>query len=163
MTFFSLLLLFIARIIDNALSTAKTILIQRNKGFLAAVTVIISSFLYFGVMKEVVKADNGIAMTVVSIASGIGCWLAVLLSNKFSRDRTFVNVIMSDDKAAMQNLRDFLALHHITNVASDSYTRDWNKKTITITAYANTKAESRLINQYLEESPLNFKRMVHRK
>ena len=163
MTFFSLLLLFIARIIDNALSTAKTILIQRNKGFLAAVTVIISSFLYFGVMKEVVKADNGIAMTVVSIASGIGCWLAVLLSNKFSRDRTFVNVIMSDDKAEMQNLRDFLALHHITNVASDSYTRDWNKKTITITAYANTKAESRLINQYLEESPLNFKRMVHRK
>ena len=128
MTFFSLLLLFIARIIDNALSTAKTILIQRNKGFLAAVTVIISSFLYFGVMKEVVKADNGIAMTVVSIASGIGCWLAVLLSNKFSRDRTFVNVIMSDDKAAMQNLRDFLAVHHITNVASDSYTRDWNKK-----------------------------------
>lgn len=45
------------------------------------------------------------------------------------------NVIMSDDKEAMQKLRDFLALHHITNVATDSYTLDWNARTITVTAY----------------------------
>ena len=45
---------------------------------------------------------------------------------------------MSDDKEAMQHFRDFLAGHHITNVAADSYTLDWSAKTITITAYAET-------------------------
>ena len=76
------------------------------------------------------------------------------LNNRLSKDKTYVNVIMSDDKEAMQQLRDFLAKHHITNVAADSYTLDWNTKTITITAYAETKQQSMLINRYIEESPL---------
>ena len=94
------------------------------------------------------------------MAGGVGCWLAVLVSNRLSKDRTYVNVIMSDNKEAMQNLRDFLAEHHITNVAADSYTRDWNTKTITVTAYAETKAQSRLINEYIAQSGCKFKRMV---
>jgi hypothetical protein len=68
------------------------------------------------------------------------------------QNRTYVNVILSDNLEAMQSFRDFLAEHHITNVAADSYTLDWNLRTITITAYAETKAESRLINQNLSEN-----------
>ena len=45
-------------------------------------------------------------------------------------------------------------------MAADTYTLDWNTKTITITAYPETKAESRLITRYIEESPLKFKRLV---
>lgn len=73
-----------------------------------------------------------------------------------------VNVIMSDNKEAMQNFRDFLAKHHITNVANDSYTLDWSTKTITITAYAETKAQSKLIDEYVENSPLKFKRLIRK-
>ena len=68
---------------------------------------------------------------------------------------------MSDNKPAMQDFRDFLAQHHITNVATDSYTRDWGEKTITVTAYADTKEESGLIDKYLSDSPLKFKRVIH--
>lgn len=57
------------------------------------------------------------------------------------QNRTYVNVILSDNLEAMQSFRDFLAEHHITNVAADSYTLDWNLRTITITAYAETKAD----------------------
>ena len=99
---------------------------------------------------------------VVSIASGIGCCAAMLVSKRLSKDRTYVNVIMSDNKEAMQDLRDFLTAHHITNVAADSYTRDWNTKTITVTAYAETKAESELINSYLTASPQKFKRVIQK-
>lgn len=88
--------------------------------------------------------------------------LPVCLSDALSKDRTYVNVIMSDDLNAMKELRDYLAEHHITNVASDSYTLDWNRKTITITAYAETKAESRLINQFISDSPLKFKRVIQK-
>lgn len=160
--FISILLLFFAKILDNALSTGKTILIQHNKGLLAGVAVTISSLLYFSVIKNVISAENNIAMLVVSIASGIGCYIAVMITNRFSKDRTYVNVVMSDDKEAVKNFRDFLAKYHITNVAADSYTMDWTRKTITVTAYAETKAESRLINQYLEESPMKFKRLIQK-
>lgn len=160
--FITLVFLFLAKILDNALSTGKTILIQRNKGALAGVAVTISSLLYFVVIKNVVSAENNIAILVVSLASGIGCYIAVFITNRFSKERTYVNVVMSDNKEAVKDFRDFLAEHHITNVATDSYTMDWQRKTITVTAYAETKKESQLINQYLNDSTTKFKRLVQK-
>jgi uncharacterized protein YebE (UPF0316 family) len=154
--------IFLAKVIDNALSTAKTILVQRSRWLLAGIAVVLSDFIYFWVIKRVVSADSLSAMVIVALAGGVGCALACLVSDRLSKDRTYVNVILSDDLEAMKRFRDFLADHHITNVASDSYTRKWNRKTITITAYAETKAESRLINQYLSGSPLKYKRMIQK-
>ena len=126
--------LFLAKVLDNALSTTKTILIQRSRWVLAGIAVILSDFLYFWITKRIVSADSMLALLVVAIAGGVGCSLACLVSDKLSKDRTYVNVIMSDNLEAMQAFRDFLAEHHITNVAADTYTLDWNTKTITITA-----------------------------
>ena len=156
------LTLFGAKVLDNMLSTAKTILIQRNRCLLAGVTVAVSDFIYFLLIKNVLSADSPFAIAVVAIAGGIGCCIAVLLSNRLSRERTFVNVVMSDDRAAMQEFRDYLARHHITNVACDSYTLDWGRKTITITAYTGTKAQNELIDDYIERSDLKFKRRIQR-
>ncbi len=157
-----LALLFCAKVFDNALSTAKTILIQRGRCVLAGVALAVSNYIYYCITKSIVTSDSNLAIVVVSVASGIGCCLAMLASKRLSKDRTYVNVIMSDNKEAMQDLRDFLAAHHITNVAADSYTRDWNTKTITVTAYAETKAESELINSYLTASPQKFKRVIQK-
>lgn len=154
--------LFLAKVLDSALGTSKTILIQRSRWLFAGLTVIVTDFIYFWITKRVVSADSSLAILIVALAGGVGCALTCLLSDKLSRDRTYVNVIMSDNKEAMQQLRDFLAQHHITNVATDSYTKDWSTKTITVTAYAETKEESRLINNYIENSPLKFKRVVQK-
>lgn len=154
--------IFLAKVFDNALSTTKTILIQRSRWLLAGIVVIASDFIYFWITKRVVSADSYLAMVVVAVAGGVGCALACLLSDKLSKDRTYVNVIMSDDLYEMKKLRDFLAEKHITNVAADTYTRDWNRKTITITAYAETKAESKMINQYIEKSRNKFKRVIQK-
>ncbi len=134
-TFIYFTILFAVKVLDNTLNTTKTILIQRNRCLLAGLTVIVSDYLYFTLIKNVLTSSGNLAVAVVAVAGGVGCCLAVGISQKLSRDRTFVNVIMSDDKEAMQKLRDFLALHHITNVATDSYTLDWNTRTITVTAY----------------------------
>lgn len=157
----NLIFLFVAKVLDNGLSTAKTILIQKNKCLLAGLFVSISSYLYFSIIKDVVAAEDNMAMIVVSIASGIGCCLAVMIGNYFSKDHNYVNVVMSDNKMAMQLFRDYLAEHHITNVATDCYTRDWDRKTITVTAYADTRNKSRMIEKYLENSDLKFKRVTY--
>ena len=111
--------LFYVKVFDNTLSTAKTILIQRNRSLLAGLTVAVSDFIYFMLIKNVLSADSILAVAVVSAAGGIGCCLAVSIGNRLSTNRLFVNVVMSDDKAAMQDFRDFLAHNHITNVAAD--------------------------------------------
>lgn len=157
-----LVVLFLAKVLDNTLGTAKTILVQRNRCVLAGVALGLSNFIYLSITKDIVASDGSLALVIVSMASGVGCCLAVALSNRFSKDKTYVNVIMSDNKEAMQELRDFLADHHITNVANDSYTLDWSTKTITITAYAETKLESRLIDEYIKKSPLKFKRLIRK-
>ena len=157
-----LVMLFLAKVLDNTLGTAKTILVQRNRCVLAGVALGLSNFIYLSITKNIVTSDSSLALVIVSIASGVGCCLAVALSNRFSKDRTYVNVIMSDNKEAMQNFRDFLAKNYITNVANDSYTLDWSTKTITITAYADTKAQSSLIDEYIENSPLKFKRLIQK-
>ena len=152
--------LFLAKVLDNALSTTKTILIQRSRWLLAGIAVVLSDFIYFWLTKRIVSGDNNWAILIVSLAGGVGCALACLFSEKLSKDRTYVNVIMSDDLDEMKRLRDFLAKHHITNVATDSYTLNWSAKTITITAYPETKAESRLINKFIDESSTKFKRVI---
>ena len=154
--------LFLAKFLDNLLSTSKTILIQRGKCILAGAALAVSNYIAYSITTSIVTAEGSAAILVVSVASGVGCCLAMALSKKLSKDRLFVNVIMSDNREAVQALRDFLALHHITNVASDSYTLDWNAKTITLTAYAKNRAESALINDYLDQCPQKFKRVIQR-
>lgn len=161
-TAFYMFILFLAKVLDNTLNTAKTILVQRNRCLLAGVALGLSNFIYLSITKDIVTSDSALALVIVSIASGVGCCLAVALSNRFSKDRTYVNVILSDDKEAMKEFRDFLAENHITNVATDSYTLDWSRKSISITAYAQTKAQSRLIDEYIERSLLKCKRVIRK-
>lgn len=161
-TAFYMFILFLAKVLDNTLNTAKTILVQRNRCQLAGVALGLSNFIYLSITKDIVTSDSTLALVIVSIASGVGCCLAVALSNRFSKDRTYVNVILSDDKEAMKEFRDFLAENHITNVATDSYTLDWSRKSISITAYAQTKAQSRLIDEYIERSLLKCKRVIRK-
>lgn len=161
-TAFYMFILFLAKVLDNTLNTAKTILVQRNRCLLAGVALGLSNFIYLSITKDIVTSDSTLALVIVSIASGVGCCLAVALSNRFSKDRTYVNVILSDDKEAMKEFRDFLAENHITNVATDSYTLDWSRKSISITAYAQTKAQSRLIDEYIERGLLKCKRVIRK-
>ena len=157
-----LLLLFGLKAADNLLSTGKQILIQRHKPILASLSVVLSQIIFYRLIDKVSAYNGDLALYIVAVASGVGTLLAVKISDKFSKEKTFVNVILSDDRDAMVDLREFLKEHHITNLATDGYTKDWNK-TIAITAYAETREQSRLIDQYIKDSPVKFKRIIQKK
>lgn len=154
-----LLILFLAKVLDNALGTAKIILVQHNKSILAGIALGLSNFIYFCITKNIVDSDGMLPIIIVSVASGVGCCLAIAFNNKFSKDTTYVNVIMSDNVEEMRTLRDFLAKNKITNVITDSYDMNWNK-TLSITAYAQTKDQSKLIDEYIKNNSTKFKRLV---
>lgn len=151
-------IIFIVKVLDNILGTMKTIFIQRNKMILSTILVIITNIIFY---KLINAADDGgeLAIYVISIASGLGTFLALFLSNKFSKDRLFVNVIMNDNKEVMTEFRDFLMENKITNLTTDAYTKDF-KKTLAITAYAETKVQSKLIDTYIKNHDSKFKRIV---
>jgi len=52
--------LFFAKMLDNALSTAKTILIQRNRCLLAGVCLAVSNYIYLLITKDVVSSDSNL-------------------------------------------------------------------------------------------------------
>ncbi len=158
----NLLLLFALKAVDNLLSTGKAILIQRHRPVLASLSVVLSQIIFYRLIDAVSTDDGDIALYIVAIASGVGTFLAVKIGDRFSKERIFVNVILSDDRAAMMQLRDFLMEHHITNLATDGYTKDW-QKTIAITAYAETREHSRLIDSYMQDSSTKFKRIIQKK
>ena len=121
----NLLFLFLIKVFDNLLSTSKTILIQKNKGIIAGITVVISQIIFYKLINVVSSSSNDLAMYVISIASGIGTYLAVLLNNKFSKDRLYVNVILSDNKEEMQSgLASYLNRYHIEQSNSSIYQHD---------------------------------------
>lgn len=154
-----LILVFIVKVFDNILGTGKTILIQKNKGILAGLTVIISQVIFYKLISAV-NSGGDLTMYLISIASGIGTYLAILINNKFSKEKTFINVILSDNKEEMIKLREFLKKNKITNLTTDGYTKDW-EKSIAITAYAETKTESKLIDNYITSCENKFKRIIN--
>ncbi len=154
----NLMVIFFVKVFDNLLSTSKTILVQKNKGFLAGLSVVISQIIFYKLI-DAVSTSGDLTMYVVSIASGVGTILAVSLANRFSKDRTYVNVLLCDDKKEMKKLRDFLKENKITNLATDGYTKDW-KKSIAITAYTETKKQNKLIDEYLDSLDVKIKRII---
>ena len=123
---------------------------------------VLSQVIFNKLINEVSAFDGDLAIYIVAVASGAGTLLAVKISDRFSKDRIFVNVILSDDREAMVKLRNFLRDHHIINLAAEGFTKDWNK-TIAITAYTETREQSRLIDRYIRESSTKFKRIIQKK
>lgn len=155
-------MMFLAKVVDNILNTTKAIFIQRNKAIFAGISLALSTFIGYYITKIVVQSDGLVPNIVASVAAGVGCVIAVSISNKLSKDRLYVNVLMCDNIVAMQKLHNFLAEKHITNVVTDTYTKDFKSKTITITVYCETKEQSRILDEYIASMNKKLKRVIQK-
>ena len=155
-------IMFLAKVVDNILNTTKAIFIQRNKAILAGISLALSTFIGYYITKIVVRSDGLIPNIVASVAAGVGCVVAVSISNKLSKDRLYVNVLMCDNIYAMRELHDMLSKKHITNVVTDTYTKDFKSKTITITAYCETKEQSKILDEYIASMNKKLKRVIQK-
>jgi len=150
---------FVGKVLDSLLATTKTILVQKNRAVLAAASVIISQIIFYKLITVVASSSDDVTTYVIAVAGGVGTLLAIAINNELSREKTFVNIILCDEKDAMINLIEFLREQKITNLVTDAYTREW-EKTYAVTAYAETKMQSKLLDEFLEHSAVKFKRIV---
>ena len=147
------------KIIDNIVTTEKTILTQKNKALAASILVVISQFMFYFIIKEVVADSNMISIIVVSLASGVGSYIAFCINKKWSKETVYINIITSNDKAKMKAFGDCMRTLEIKIVTLDAY-NDNVENTLTALVFANTKEQSKLIDKYMETHDGFFREVV---
>lgn len=154
------ILLAIIKVIDNIILTGKTILTQKNKAITASIMVILSQFIFYIVIKQIVEDSNFISIAIVSIASGLGSYIAFCINKRFSKDTVYVNIITSNNRENMKLLGDYVRAEGIKIVTFDAYS-DTIERTLTALVFANTKEQSIKIDKYIEDHNGFFREVVN--
>lgn len=145
-----LLLIFI-KIIDNIITTAKSITTYQNKKILSSLLVIVSQLLFYTVIKQVISDNSFLTVCIVSVSSGLGTYLAFILNDRFREDTKWMFALCSSDIEDITKLCNYLAQNNIKYQANYGITRK-GKDTINVLAFSKTKEESRLIENYLSNT-----------
>lgn len=109
---------------------------------------------------EVVEDSNMISIVVVSIASGIGSYIAFCINNKFSKETVFINIVTSNDKAKMKDFGDHMRTEGIKVLTIPAYGDDI-EKTLSALVFANTREQSKQIDKYMETHDGFFREVVN--
>ena len=153
---FNYISLGIIKIIDNLIATSKTLCIQRNKPIIVGLLVSVSQLLFFTVTSKVLSDGSPTAMLVVSVCAGIGSMIALPINNRFSEDITYINIITANNKNDMKELADYLRSEDIKVVSFDIELQT----TLTILAFAKTRDESKIIDNYIDNSNEKYLRQI---
>lgn len=153
------LMLAIIKVCDNILLTAKSISTYKGQKLLSSVLVTISQLIFYVIIDQVVSDSTLTSILIISIASGIGNYLAFMINDKFKKDDVWTNIITSSSKEMLINLCTMLREHKVKYLLYDTYNRSF-EQSYTVTAFTKTKAESRLIDEYLKNTNVKYLRMI---
>ena len=159
MSTLSYIVLAIVKVIDNIILTGKTILTQKNKAIASSILVVVSQFIFYIIIQQIVEDNNFLSIAIVSIASGIGSYIAFYINKKVSKDTVYVNIITSNERAKMKELGDYVRAEGIKIVTFDAYSDDL-ERTLTALVFANTKEQSSKIDRYIEQHDGFFREVV---
>lgn len=154
-------LLGLIKVIDNVITTAKSITTYQNKKLVTSILVVISQFMFYFIVKSIVTDGSIESTIIVCICSGIGTYIAMLISDRFKKDSTYTNILTCSHNDSIDEMCEYLLNHSIKYIPVDSYNRR-NERTKTIIAFAQTKYESSLIDQFLDQSSTKYLRQILR-
>ena len=154
-----LLILGLIKVFDNIIGTVKNIFIYKNKKFWTAVMTIISQFMFYFVIQSIASDDSNITIAVVSICSGIGTYIAMFANDRFQKEATYTNILTCSCEDSITGLCDYLLNNKIKYIPVDSYNRA-NEPTKTVFAFAATRYESKLIDEFISNSDTKYLRQV---
>ena len=159
-TLYYYITLALTKIVDNLITTEKSILIQQRKAVAASIFVAISEFMFLFIIKKVVTDSNIVSNIVVSIGAGIGSYIAFFINNKFSKETVYINIVTSNDKNKMKAFGDHMRAEGIKVVTMPTYGDDI-EKTLTALVFANTRNQSKLIDKYVEDNQEIYREVIN--
>ena len=150
----------VTKVIDNVILTGKTILTQKNKAIAASIMVVMSQFIFYIVIKQIVEDSSFLSISIVSIASGIGSYIAFCINKKFSKDTVYIHIVTSNDRNKMKLFGDYVRAEGIKIVTLEAYS-DTIERTLTALVFSNTKEQSVMIDKYIEAHDGFFREIVN--
>lgn len=155
------IILAIIKVLDNILTTYKSITTYQNKKILSSILVIINQFMFYFVIQQVISDSSITSIIIVSLASGIGTYVAFLINDMFKKDMQWMNILTCSNQESITELCNYLVQHKIKYVVNESFTRSW-EETYSVMAFAKTKNESKLIDDFLQETSTKYLREIIR-
>lgn len=153
--------LFVIKIMDNIILTAKSILQYRGARIASTILVVISQLLFYFVVAKVVEDKSMATIIIIAIASGIGNLIAFPIIDKCKKDDKWQFHLTSSDVDDIMKLCNYLVQHNIKYLANHGINRK-GKETINVIAYSKTKEQSRLIEKYLAETKSKYLKEINR-
>lgn len=147
------------KILDNVVLTAKNIATYKCQKILSSILVVVSQLLFYLVINKVIEDNTLIAIIIVSVGSGIGSYVAFAINEKFKKDDVWTNIITSSNTELLINLCTMLRENRVKYLLYDTYNRKF-EQSYTVTAFTKTKAESKLIDEYLKNTDVKYLRMI---
>lgn len=147
------------KVLDNVITTAKSITTYQNRKILTSILVVISQFMFYFIVKSIVTDGSIESTIIVCICSGIGTYMAMFINDRFKKDSTYTNILTCSNDDSIDSMCDYLLTHKIKYIPVDSYNRR-NERTKTILVFAQTKYESKLIDTFLENSDTKYLRQI---
>lgn len=139
--------------------TVKSITTYQNRKILTSLLVIISQFMFYFLIDSVVEDGSLSTICVVCLCSGVGTYIAMLISDRTKRDSVYTNILTCKCEDSIMDLCDYLLKHDIKYIPIDSYNRD-HTKSLTVLIFARTRKESSLIDNFVKGSETKFLRQV---
>lgn len=152
-----ILISFILKAIDNGLSTAKTIFINKEKYFIASLLNGFATFFYLFAIVQLTKSNNIWNIIAMCLATFIGTLLPGLLMKKTSRDKLYILDITSDTLTSGKKFADKVRHNNIAIKTHKSYDNEMNK-VLSCTVYCTTKEETKIVNSLIKP---NFRYNVY--
>lgn len=147
------LVIFLFKIFDNALATAKTIYVSKGKYFAGALFNALAFLFYTLAFSKALKADNMETTLAMAVAVFLGTYFTGTLFRKSEKAKLYIFDITSD---TFESGIEFADTIRDNNIAIKTYkTYDTiNVKTLSCKVYCTTKEESRIVEELIDS---NFK------
>jgi uncharacterized protein YebE (UPF0316 family) len=158
----SLIITILLKALDSFISTTKSIFVYKNEQLIACGMIGLSQYLFLTVISAVVLQQSLVMNLLVSFAATLGAFIAFKTTSKFSKDKTFTNIITSKHKEDMLELWYFLKKHNIDHILGDCYNLEGEKanKTLRIDIFTRTRHENKLIDDFIEENNKKYFREI---
>ena len=153
------LFLILAKVLDNVILTAKSIATYKGKRLLSSVLVTVSQLIFYLIIQQVVSDNTWTTIALVSLSSGIGTYCGFIINDKFKKDDVWQNVVTSNSKEMLIDLCTMLREHKVKYLLYETLNRNF-EQSYTVTAFTKTKAESRLIDEFLNRTDAKYLRMI---
>lgn len=146
----SMLITFLCKIADNALSTLKSIYLQKGRYLLSSMFNAIGTFFYMVAIVNAVKDNSLNSIISMCIATFLGSYLPAKLVEKMERDKLYVYDITSSSFEEGLELIDELKDLNVPFKSATIY-NDKVEKVMEIKVFCSTKIESAMIKDILDE------------